>query len=878
MEKMLKMEPILRALFLGLCCLTSFCYAAGDVKINETELDCRMRELALEYAEKIQYWRDPVDAIFQEIHDALELESKCHITRANKRHKTKTKPSLLSHNDSLPVPSTATKKRRLRKLPPYCNRKQKCVFVAIDGSPNGGGSLSSPFQSVHQALALSRTMEKPLTIVLGGGIHSLMEPLQLGPQDAGLRLRGQGSGGTSWLSGGISIPKETTHWEALSTNSSILVADLSDLLAGRELPPVASLFTTMPHRRYIRARYPNMDPEVSTSHNNWFRSEPSVVEWTKPPKGQPPTFDYIDFSTNPPPNVPIKNDSTMVGYNIYASGHGGVCETLWGPQADSYWCSNASAGGWAGVDQQAAISGQLQIPSGLTYNKTDDIIGSRMAKYENASGGLVYAWHTQGWAMHMFEIEAHSKAGASMTFKQGGGKQGGRNWQACGQINAAWCGQKQDPPDDSDSRLLGGPWLIENILEELDQPGEFYFDFETKKLYVIPNGTVAVDDLDFRFALHDTIINIESSTDIYISNLGFRDSAATFMGDWSAPSGGDWSLHRGGAIFIENSDNVRIKNNFFERLDGNAIFLSRRVRGTRIIKNTFEWLGESAIATWGQTEKYNATGNLFPMHTLISGNMMRELGIYEKQSSAVGLAKSAFTKINNNIMFNMPRAAVNFNDGMGGGDIMVDNLLFNTCRESGDHGPVNSWDRQPYLTTLRYGEPSFTPVIRTISKNFIFANYGAAQGVDNDDGSSWFHIRGNVWYDSEGFKMDFGGTDSIYEDNLIITYPHRSGQNCIGFGSFFEGHGDIVRRNKCIVPADDRPSIFVTHCDHMTAALYHNEYFSPNGTVLVECEFNSNNVYTLEAAQEKYGLEVGSTASVTPTIAEILKWSREILW
>ena len=34
----------------------------------------------------------------------------------------------------------------------------------------------------------------------------------------------------------------------------------------------------------------------------------------------------------------------------------------------------------------------------------------------------------------------------------------------------------------------------------------------------------------------------------------------------------------------------------------------------------------------------------------------------------------------------MPRAAINFNDGLGGGDDVTRNLLFNTCRESGDHG------------------------------------------------------------------------------------------------------------------------------------------------------------------------------------------------
>jgi hypothetical protein len=72
------------------------------------------------------------------------------------------------------------------------------------------------------------------------------------------------------------------------------------------------------------------------------------------------------------------------------------------------------------------------------------------------------------------------------------------------------------------------------------------------------------------------------------------------------------------------------------------------------------------------------------------------------------------------------------------------NLIFNTCRKSGDHGPINTWDRQAYLTTLKNGKtPSFDPLRREISRNFIFANYGASQGVDNDDGSSWYYIHHN---------------------------------------------------------------------------------------------------------------------------------------
>ena len=75
----------------------------------------------------------------------------------------------------------------------------------------------------------------------------------------------------------------------------------------------------------------------------------------------------------------------------------------------------------------------------------------------------------------------------------------------------------------------------------------------------------------------------------------------------------------------------------------------------------------------------------------------------------------------------------------GGGNIISENLVFNTCRESSDHGPFNSWDRQPFLTMERDGvTPSLEPAYNNISFNMMTANYGADGGcIDNDDGSSW---------------------------------------------------------------------------------------------------------------------------------------------
>ena len=53
---------------------------------------------------------------------------------------------------------------------------------------------------------------------------------------------------------------------------------------------------------------------------------------------------------------------------------------------------------------------------------------------------------------------------------------------------------------------------------------------------------------------------------------------------------------------------------------------------------------------------------------------------------ADGHAKSALTRVEALVAFNGPRAMINFNDNTGGGDNVTGVALWNTCRESGDHG------------------------------------------------------------------------------------------------------------------------------------------------------------------------------------------------
>ena len=129
----------------------------------------------------------------------------------------------------------------------------------------------------------------------------------------------------------------------------------------------------------------------------------------------------------------------------------------------------------------------------------------------------------------------------------------------------------------------------------------------------------------------------------------------------------------------------------------------------------------------------------------MKGCTVREVGLYEKQSSFFVQAKTAETHIAGNVFFNGPRAGINMNDGFGGGDLLENNLVFSTCRESGDHGPFNSWDRQPFLTTVRTGEPSMQMQWREIRNNFFIDQYSMQENVDNDDGSGWYYTHDNFF-------------------------------------------------------------------------------------------------------------------------------------
>ena len=637
-------------------------------------LDCILDALAYNFSLSLQPERAPLAAIFY----ALQLDSKC---GAPEPPGPPQAPLLLQ-------PITAV------ELEARCKVGSIFFVNATGGSDASTGTRASPFASITRALAATRIARAPGTgtacIVLREGTHSLGTTQLLTIDDSGLIITSTEGDDEAWVSGGVKLT--ALSWAPYDTTT--LNVWVTDVPVGF-VASMPGLNTQSPITRYRRAQFPDFDFETS---RDWIDSgSKTIKEWIKPPVYDLPSQFFIDLKKEG-----LKNDSTMEGYNRFGLGYGGPCAVWRGGVRDeigySYWCSNNSAGGGAGQDQQYMLNGYLGYPMGMEWQPTASLLPAfnKWASipppeswgplYDNLPSLGAYqspGWFTSHMAITHIDAPSHTLNMSADGIYPAGGWQGGRNW---------W-GTNMGKPD---NQLQSGPWFVENVFEEISMGGEYWYDVVNSKLYVFYNKTGAPpSDWSLWVPQLEVFFNVSGTmsapvTDITFAGIAYRDQRKSLLDDWLVPSGGDWALRRAGALHLEGVERVTISGSAFVRTDANAIFLAGYTRNVTIERNECVWVGMSCVGTFGYVPRNDATDGQQPWGTQILYNFFHEFGVQEMQSSGWFNGKSALTRAEGNLMFNMPRAAINLNDGLGGGNNITSNLIFNTCRQSGDHGPIVS--------------------------------------------------------------------------------------------------------------------------------------------------------------------------------------------
>ena len=522
--------------------------------------DCAMRKLAYTYGKQLL----PRMGEYESLYYALDLnDTTC----------------------STPMASNAASSGKVARAPAPLPLGAKLFVDPTAGSDASKlGAMESPLRTVQEALNRAAIIEPTPAVVLREGTHYIADSLLLTPAHSNLHMLGY-PGETATISGGIVLtnldwkpyvtptPAPASEWttednddyvwsyvggdpnfptlgkpaskeacQALcaahkdchaytwhDTNqggySLMCVGRLDGAYVEHQLsghysghdasatpyPPAGTpnIYVTsvnsplveamtglqMNGERATIARYPNQPGGVETSCGYDCVVAGGSADWTPPDMNK---YGNVTYYTDLVP-AHERNDSAAGGgldnwFSHYMIGVNGLCYVYDPPV--SYWCSEYTSGGGASA---------FRTPSGVTPHAG----ALPNSPYADASQALFFVWRPARWANWMFEIESHDATTGTYAFGKGG-NQGARGNDA------------------------GGDFYIQDVFEELDYPGEYFFNRTTRQLYFWYNGTGA-PPADATFVAPKTqvllnatgtqwipVTNIKLENLVYVVALAFR--------------------------------------------------------------------------------------------------------------------------------------------------------------------------------------------------------------------------------------------------------------------------------------------------------------------------------------------------------------------
>lgn len=410
----------------------------------------------------------------------------------------------------------------------------------------------------------------------------------------------------------------------------------------------------------------------------------------------------------------------------------------------------------------------------------DPLQPERIALWKNPEGGYVHAMHTALWGDMHWEIK-------------------GKNEDGTLQLEGGW--QNNRP-----SGMHPLYRFVENIKEELDVPGEWYYDRSESKLYYMPLPEIDLDEAKVEIVRLKHLIEFNGTKEnpvrgIHMQGLTFKHTARTFMENKEQLLRSDWTMYRGGAIVFNGAEECSVENCEFDHLGGNTIFVNNynrylTVRGCYIHHsgaNGIVFVGDpdmvrSPLFRYGNQnyETMDMTpgplGDNYPQDCWVDDCLITMTGRDEKQTAPVQISMSQRIRVSHCSIYDVPRAGININEGTFGGHIIEFCDVFNTVLETGDHGSFNSWGRDRFWTpdvvtisdqVALHPDMQYWDVLEPNVLRYNRWRCDHGWDVDLDDGSSFYRIYCNLLLNG-GLKMR-EGYDRVATNNIILNnslHPH----------------------------------------------------------------------------------------------------------
>ena len=335
----------------------------------------------------------------------------------------------------------------------------------------------------------------------------------------------------------------------------------------------------------------------------------------------------------------------------------------------------------------------------------------------------------------------------------------------------------------------GNRFYVENVLEELDQPGEWCLDTESGTLYFWPpTGSVAGAEVVAPFT--DRLLELRGTPGAPIHNLTISGLTLTqTRSTW--PEQRSENFHapamRGEAIRLENAEECSVENNLIIRVGGDGVRLQGYGARNRVVGNEIAYAGGQGVSLaggfnfntgfdagvntgfWMDKAALARISALYPksVGNLISNNHIHHTGRIKKNGGAIQFysINSIDNVVSHNLIHDTADKGMTMQDGYG--RFLIEyNEIRNVCLEISDTGAImtNRWH-------LLEGDPELGGRI-VIRNNLIRDAIGCGAYDSPREGRGFRRSRagGRIWtpYYAWGIYFDNSGMDRSVYNNIVI--------------------------------------------------------------------------------------------------------------
>ncbi len=307
--------------------------------------------------------------------------------------------------------------------------------------------------------------------------------------------------------------------------------------------------------------------------------------------------------------------------------------------------------------------------------------------------------------------------------------------------------------------MRGNRFFVDNLLEELDAPGEWYYERQTGQVYFWPPDERNPGDA-VSVPVLDNLITVQG------------DARTGAVAGQIQLRGFDLAETNDTLVRLSRTADCRITGATFTHCGGTALRLDDGAHHNRVAGCDFHQVGGPAISLEDTVDwTHRPEGHL--AFNVIDNNHVHDVGEGGEAWSAIALLPSCGGNashdnvISHNLVHDTPRQGIAFN---GQGNVVEYNHVHHTNQEQSDTGAIGMGSRDIHErgSVIRYNYVHDAGGYHMLQPG-VWAYPHFCWGIYLDDYTSGVRVYGNLVVNAyRGAVMVHGGQDNLIANNLFV--------------------------------------------------------------------------------------------------------------